>query len=65
MEYTAQDMPTLSNAKIGRASLTERLNAQKEEHTRRLEEINTVLKTLEENPKLQEVLDQLTKYGLY
>lgn len=64
MEYHAQEMPTLSTS-ISRSSLTERLKAQKEDHVRRLEEINTVLKTLEENPKLQEVLDQLTKYGLY
>lgn len=59
------EQATLSPIDPTRNSLTERLKIQKEQNEKRLAEVNELLSLLEKNPQLQEVLDKLSKYGLY
>ncbi len=50
-----------SPVEMPRESLTERLNMERERLQQRVDEIDTVLKALNDNPQIQGVLDVLQK----
>lgn len=58
-----QELSTLGAIALQRPNLTEKLHAEKAKLEARLAEVNTVIKSLEENPKTQQLIDAIVKLG--
>ena len=62
-ECSGQSLPIVSG--IRHSTLTDRLNEQKEHLENQLDRVNTALKLLEENPKLQKVFDAVSQLRIF